>query len=896
MRKAVVLLLVAIIGLFTFVACNPESSLNDELVSVTLSSESNTRSLTVTSDFDIETIKTWKYTAIKADNGLKTGETRVQVELKDGKTEQLSQGSWNFALFGYNADDDLVCSGSVDNKTITTTNNSVSITVGPLQTEGGEGSIHILSDIALVDAKGNKFEEKEGSLTYVKKIYLYDSTEALKTTTNNDVTLDGVASGIYFVKVEYIANANDGTEYVAASGTKYFNVYDNLTTIISGTIEESTTAADVSFNDGIVQVTKKAELFASSESNLNVLASPLETGNEDAMTSITIPANSLDADTNVDFSLIVYPAEVASSSEKFAATSGNSVVAGLDITLKNGDTEIKSFKDNSITVVTYIAKNLEDVEVKYNGDGEQPTLLNYDKNTGRLEFTTTHLSEYYVTSSSVALNDENNAFSSLESAFKNTSSKGTIMLLSDTSSKSQIKLDNKDLTFDLNGKTLTFTSDVTSSAIVVSNGTLNILDSSDVLGRVIYSGKSAIINAIDGSEVNVDGGNYESKYLGLSVNYGGVLTISNPNVSVKAQEFSLSVYRNSTLNVEGGTFTSLDNAIIGTAGNKELGGFTINITGGTFNGNIQSTGYIANGIYMANTGTVNIENATFNITDGIGILVRSGSLNLGKNVIINCTKDKLDSGKVGDSKEYISSPSEICIDRKANYPGDAPAVITNESNYNIKFEDGSDSGVKTKKGTKTQDELLSALNSSVDYVFLTNDLDINSTVYTNQEVVLDLNGKTITNSKDIWDTEANNWSLISVRENGNLTITGNGHLLAKDDDCYGLDVDDGASLTIENGEIKGNIHAIYVQKGQLTVNGGKYYIHQTYPDKQKAYGFVLNCYDENRENGTAKIVVKGGMFDKFNPADNWAEGEHTNFLAEGYKSTLSGEWYEVSAN
>ena len=170
MRKAVVLLLVAIIGLFTFVACNPESSLNDELVSVTLSSESNTRSLTVTSDFDIANVKTWKYTAIKADNGLKTGETKDQVELKDGKTEQLSQGSWNFVLYGYNNENDLVCSGSVDNKTITTTKNSVSITVGPLQTEDGEGSIHILSDIALVDAKGNKFEEKEGSLTYVKKI------------------------------------------------------------------------------------------------------------------------------------------------------------------------------------------------------------------------------------------------------------------------------------------------------------------------------------------------------------------------------------------------------------------------------------------------------------------------------------------------------------------------------------------------------------------------------------------------------------------------------------------------------------------------------------------------------------------------------------------------------
>lgn len=46
--------------------------------------------------------------------------------------------------------------------------------------------------------------------------------------------------------------------------------------------------------------------------------------------------------------------------------------------------------------------------------------------------------------------------------------------------------------------------------------------------------------------------------------------------------------------------------------------------------------------------------------------------------------------------------------------------------------------------------------------------------------------------------------------------------------------------------------------------------------------FLLNCYDANRAAGTAKIVVYGGKFYDFNPADNSAEGEHTNFVAEGY--------------
>ena len=47
----------------------------------------------------------------------------------------------------------------------------------------------------------------------------------------------------------------------------------------------------------------------------------------------------------------------------------------------------------------------------------------------------------------------------------------------------------------------------------------------------------------------------------------------------------------------------------------------------------------------------------------------------------------------------------------------------------------------------------------------------------------------------------------------------------------------------------------------------------------------MNCYDANREAGTAKIIVKGGTFINFNPADCQAEGAHTNFLAKGYTVT-----------
>ena len=161
-----------------------------------------------------------------------------------------------------------------------------------------------------------------------------------------------------------------------------------------------------------------------------------------------------------------------------------------------------------------------------------------------------------------------------------------------------------------------------------------------------------------------------------------------------------------------------------------------------------------------------------------------------------------------------------------------------------------------------------------------------------KEVTLDLNGKTISNTEDFWNEATNNWSLLSVR-GGSLTLTGNGAVKAKENDVFAVDVQDGGNLVIEGGEYVGNMDAVYVFEGTVEIKGGKFSIQQL-SENPDPYGYVLNCYDTNYKNGKAKILVSGGEFVKFNPGDCAAEGAHTNFLADGYKSTQIGDSYFVT--
>ncbi len=183
---------------------------------------------------------------------------------------------------------------------------------------------------------------------------------------------------------------------------------------------------------------------------------------------------------------------------------------------------------------------------------------------------------------------------------------------------------------------------------------------------------------------------------------------------------------------------------------------------------------------------------------------------------------------------------------------------------------------------------------------VTDNIDVTGTLKLTgfNALTLDATGKTVSNAMDLWDKEPGDWSLVSARNSSYLTIAG-GNFAAKENDCYAADVQDGAKLVIEDGTFTGNIHAVYVFEGTAYIKGGFFSVQQKYSQAGKEDEFVLNCYDANREAGTAKIIVTGGTFVNFNPADCYAEGAHTNFVADGYKvvSETHGTdvWYTVVA-
>lgn len=217
--------------------------------------------------------------------------------------------------------------------------------------------------------------------------------------------------------------------------------------------------------------------------------------------------------------------------------------------------------------------------------------------------------------------------------------------------------------------------------------------------------------------------------------------------------------------------------------------------------------------------------------------------------------------------------------------------------------EGEDSETPESVVAKIGDQGYSTLQAAIEAatntqtITLLSDIDLARTIsVSNKTITLNLDGHKLYNTADLWDLPAekdHNWSLISVRGTGNLTITGNGTLQAKENDCYAVDVQDGSTLTIENGTLVGNIHAVYVQEGTAYIKGGTYRVQQKYPQTGKEDEFVLNLYDTNRSNGTAKMTVTGGTFANFNPANCQAEGANTNFCAEGYSTKQEDEKYTV---
>lgn len=149
---------------------------------------------------------------------------------------------------------------------------------------------------------------------------------------------------------------------------------------------------------------------------------------------------------------------------------------------------------------------------------------------------------------------------------------------------------------------------------------------------------------------------------------------------------------------------------------------------------------------------------------------------------------------------------------------------------------------------------------------------------------------------------------------GELFTESNGQILEGNSDSYAIWVKEGGEITINgDGEVRSQdarySMAVWAQGGNVTINGGKFinggegsdliyasaggkvYIYGgEFHPSQKQEGVVgtaddftaLNIKDGDR--ATSEIVVYGGKFYNFNPANNQSEGPNTSFVAEGYES------------
>lgn len=321
-------------------------------------------------------------------------------------------------------------------------------------------------------------------------------------------------------------------------------------------------------------------------------------------------------------------------------------------------------------------------------------------------------------------------------------------------------------------------------------------------------------------------------------------------------------------------------------------GGVLTIKDGTFTGNISCV-YLLN---QAGTGvsTCNIEGGTFSIKQ-LAPDVQDDKYRY----LLNC----LDASYASNTVKFNVTGGSYVNFNPAN--NQAEGVETNFCAAGYEAVQNGDvwtvqKAPVAKIGETTYTSLAEAFEDAQDGQTITvlTDIDLPSTIVVGKQVTLDLAGKTISNTSDLWGGD--NWSFFSVRANGNLTVTGNGTIDAKENDCYTFDVRNGGILTIKNGTFTGNISCVYLINeagtGVSTCNieGGRFSIKQLANNVQDdKYRYLLNCHDASYASNTAKFNVTGGSFVKFNPANNQAEGTETNFCAAGYEAVQDGDVWTV---
>ena len=481
-------------------------------------------------------------------------------------------------------------------------------------------------------------------------------------------------------------------------------------------------------------------------------------------------------------------------------------------------------------------------------------------------------------------------YSTLSAALAAASERATISIVSDVTTE-KVLID-KSVTFDLGGHTVTADDDV-------------------------------FYIAENGLTVNFKNGNIVStKYGGLFFKQGRQnehITFDNCNITGVEGAIATSTLTGSTITINGGTFTSSNNAVILTNGNKRMYPYdetntalrenpnTITINGGTFKGQMSDEAYngrnsIACGIYAAWKDIIIVNDGTFEIERGVGVLCRGGKVTI-KGGTFTTTDPDTKKGCVGDSRIVVPCQT-VYVDKASQYPdyenatieisggsfSDVKADDYLEQTYTLNLSKGLYNVVKNRVyvGGKEYDTLQTAIEAATDGQTITFYNNVKTAAFEipkEKNVVFAMNGKTV--------TVKGNKTGGGIIVNGNLTITGYSGLFGDptgESVGYLFNINDGASVTINtdnNVTFQCGLSCAQMQgnTAKLIINGGKW-IGGEYNGKF----WTLNKIDAYKES---QIIIKGGKFYKFDPAESHTEDPAENWLADGYTAVQNGDWYEV---
>ena len=355
-------------------------------------------------------------------------------------------------------------------------------------------------------------------------------------------------------------------------------------------------------------------------------------------------------------------------------------------------------------------------------------------------------------------------YATLQAAVDVANNGDTVTLVKDTDQGFAVPA-GLSITFDVNGKTLERT-----GQDIQNNGTLIIRDNTKQ-GKIIANG----------------GG------VGIAIGVGNdsVTTIEYANVEAVEGAVITGKATGATITIEDGVFSTSDNAVIAGNGTKREGNANvITINGGTFTGNIKSTGYIACGIYAPWKDIITVNGGNFTVNNGIGIVARAGQVTVNGGTF-TCTGSA--KGGVGDKKFDMDAAQ--CVYFDASNP--AYPAYNSETDY-IKLQGGKFSSdvsayvakgyVQNENGTveqlgetnavaKVGNTYYKTLSAAVavakdgDTVTLLNNTVEDVVIPADKTITLDLNGKKIVNSTTAQDSKvANDARKHTITNNGTLTI------------------------------------------------------------------------------------------------------------------------------